>query len=194
MKNSLTKIALATMIIVAPLAAEENNSEYTYNTHSLFAIEGGISDITTEKSGSDMEKNELASAGLKIGAQSDNYRAFLSARYYDVSDFSHMNMYGGELQYLFNFSNFANFFIGANGGVADIQIKAQNGLDSEKVSSMYYGGDTGFNFHAGDAVDIEIGARYMSIQDGEIIQGPNAYDVSSVVTAYASLIFRWKMD
>ena len=41
---------------------------------------------------------------VKIGAQTENYRVFLSARYYDADNLSTLNTYGAEIQYMFNFS------------------------------------------------------------------------------------------
>ena len=185
MKNSLRKIVLAVMMTVAPLVA----SEYTFQTHSLFAIEGGMSSINTEYIGGKYDDKEMGNLGLKIGAQSENYRVFLSARYYDVADLSTLNTYGAEFQYLFNFSEIANFYIGANGGVANANAKRQ-GLSSDAQSEMYYGGDAGFNIHATELIDLEIGARYMAIQD--LIT--NNVSVDSITTVYASVIIKWEMD
>ncbi len=172
MKNGLSKIALAMMIAAAPLAA----GEYTYHTHSLFAIEGGMAD-------SDMEGSKVGTVGLKIGAQSENYRIFLSARHFIADDISHFNTYGAEVQYMFNFSEPVNFFIGANVGNAD--IKVSTGTSSE--SSLYYGADAGFNLHASEMIDVEIGARYMELQE-------DALNDSRIVSGYASVIIKWKMD
>ena len=55
---------------------------------------------------------------------------------------------------MFNFSKPVNFFIGANGGVANVKI-AIPGNSSESVSEMYYGADAGFNIHASELIDVE---------------------------------------
>jgi len=172
MKNSLSKIVLAAMMVTAPLAAD-----YTFDTHSLFALEGGIADL-------DGESSEIATAGLKIGAQTENYRVFLSARHFNTDDLHSLNAYGAEVQYMFNFSKPVNFFIGANGGQAT--VKVSSAVSSE--SSVYYGGDAGFNIHASELIDVEVGARYMKLQDDVM-----AVD-NDIVSAYASVIIKWKMD
>lgn len=185
MKNSLSKVVLVAMMTVAPLVA----SEYSFETHSLFAVEGGASSVDTEAAAGVYDDKEMANIGLKIGAQSDNYRVFLSARYYDAEDLNTLNTYGAEVHYLFNFSKAANFFIGANVGVANVK-GAVNGTPSESASEMYYGGEAGFNIHASELIDLEIGARYMDIQD--VVVGGVAVD--SIATAYASVIIKWEMN
>lgn len=186
MKNSLSKIVLATMIAVAPLAAD-----YSFNTHSLFAIEGGATNAGVEQTGGVYSDKTIANVGLKIGAQTENYRVFLSARYYDAENASTLNTYGAEVQYMFNFSKPVNFFIGANGGVANVKL-ALEGEASERASEVYYGADTGFNIHASELVDLEIGVRYMVLQE-DIVSASGA-KIDDIATAYASVIIKWKMD
>jgi len=184
MKNRLSKIALVAMMTAIPLAAD-----YSYNTHSLFAIEGGGSSVDIEGAGGTYEDKEMASVGLKVGAQTDDYRIFLSARHYDVEDLNSLHTYGAEVQYMFNFSKPVNFFIGANGGIANITAAAV-GVPSESETATYYGADAGFNLHATELIDLEIGARYMGLQD--VVVGGVVVD--DIVTAYASVIIKWQMD
>ena len=181
MKNSLSKIVLATMIAAAPLAAE-----YSFDTSSLFGIEGGISNVSSESGNYDEEG--IPNIGLKIGAQTENYRIFLGARYYVADKLESLSTYGAEVQYMFNFSKPVNFFIGANGGMANVKLKS--GSVSESTSELYYGADAGFNIHALKMLDIEIGARFLSIQDAKIA----GEEINDIVTGYASLIVRWEMD
>lgn len=187
MKNSLRKIVLATMIVVAPLTA----GEYSFDSHSLFAVEGGVSNIGIEGTGGVYDEESIANVGLKIGAQTTNYRVFLSARYYDADNLSTLNTYGAEVQYMFNFSKPVNFFIGANGGVANVKI-AIPGDPSERASEMYYGADVGFNIHASELIDVEIGARHMVLQ--EDIVALSGAKVDGITTAYASVIIKWEMN
>ena len=184
MKNSLSKIVLATMIATAPLVA----GEYSFNSSSLFAIEGGMTNVNTESGVGDYDEEELASVGLKVGGQTDNYRVFLAGRYYDVDNLSHLVTYGVEVQYLFNFSEPVNFFIGGNAGQANLKV-ARPGVPSESVSEMYYGGDAGFNIHASELIDIEIGARYMSL---DLVT--SGVKVDKMVAGYASVIIKWDMN
>jgi len=190
MKRKFTKAILAAAIATMPLAA----SEYAFDTHSLFAIEGGASSVDIDVAGPTavtIEDTAIANAGIKIGAQSESYRIFLSARYYDVQDIDSLYTVGGELQYLFNFSEEANFFIGGNIGEAFIQVTPTSG----SAKSMYYGGDAGFNIHATDTFDIEIGARYMQLDETVTPTGSlYSYTFNYIATGYASLIIKWQMD
>jgi len=193
MKNSLSKVVLAAMIASAPLAA----GEYSYGTHSLFALEGGATNIDIERAGAtggfNITKTNLPNIGLKIGAEGETFRVFLSGRYYDAEDFDALSTLGGEVQYLFNFSKHANFFLGANAGKAFIKIATDGTVPSVSTSSLYYGGDAGFNFHASEMIDLEIGAKYMALDVNEKV-GVDTYTVDSMITAYASIIIKYKMD
>ena len=193
MKNSVSKVVLATILATVPLMA----GNYSYETYSLFAIEGGATNIDIERDDAGniaVNKTNLPNIGLKIGAQGNDFRAFISARYYNADDFSQLSTVGGELQYLFNFSDKVNFFIGANAGEAFIKVGADsvNNIPSMSVTSMYYGGDAGFNFHATKLIDLEVGAKYMSLDVNENVDGVN-FQIDSMVTAYASVIFKWQM-
>ncbi len=192
MKNSLRKIVLAAMMTVAPLAA----SEYTFQTHSLLGIEGSYSETSVDVITGTPETHDedAASLGFKIGAQSENYRVFLGARAYDAENLSYLNTYGAEIQYLFNFSKFANFYLGGSGGLAKYKVPHYDGYSAVAADSMYYGGDAGFNIHATELIDLEIGARVISIQDGDVVQGTKVYEFDRIVSAYASVIIKWEMD
>ena len=192
MKNSLSKVVLAAMMASAPLAAN-----YSYDTHSLFAIEGGMSQIDVESTGLvpvvDAHEKEMGHVGLKIGAEGEDFRAFLSGRYYNADTSEDLSTVGGELQYKFNFADAANFFIGGNAGMAYVTVGSNGIYGSESIATPYFGGDAGFNFHASKLIDVEIGAKYMSIND-EITQGTYTHKIDSIVSAYASVIIKWKMD
>jgi len=199
MKKSLSKVVLATMIATVPLAADN----YSYDTYSLFAIEGGVTNVSIERDDAnnlDIDKEALPNIGLKIGAQGNDFRAFFSARYYNGDDFTKLMTAGGELQYLFNFSKAANFFIGANAGQAFIDVggDADKDIPSMSITSTYYGGDAGFNIHATELIDIEIGAKYMVLdvdEDRFNTSGASInYKMDSMVTGYASVIFKWQMN
>jgi hypothetical protein len=90
---------------------------------------------------------------------------------------------------MFNFSEPVNFFIGANGGVANITA-ASVGTPSENATQAYYGVDAGFNLHASELIDLEIGVRYMGLEDTLV----GGVVVDDITTAYASVIIKWKMD
>lgn len=200
MKKTLTIMALTAAVVTTPLLADE----YSFHTKSLFALEGGYSKIkgdvfngSTQLYDLGKKSDGIGSYGLKIGAQSENYRVFLSARHYDTSgNLDRLNTYGGELQYLFNFHKKANFFIGANGGIADIRIGAQttgSTFPAAKKQTPYYGVDAGFNVHASELIDVELGYRYSKIKDN-ITQGNYTYSVDNLSAFYGSVIIKWEMD
>lgn len=195
MRKKLMKVILAAFLTVTPLMAEV--SEYEYNTYSLLGFEGGYSSFDVEKnvagSAAEIKKYQFGHGGMKIGAQTDNYRLFLSGRYFNLEDFDYANTMGVEAQYLFNFASFANFYLGVNGGIANMRFAPTGESTSRTISDPYIGGDAGFNIHLGDSADFEFGARVMSIQ-AENVQGSTTYKFDSIVSGYASIIFKYKMD
>lgn len=188
-KRILKSAVLASALMATSLMAEV--SEYEYNTYSLVGLEGGYSSFDYTNTTS--ETLSLNHGGFKIGGQSENYRLFLSIRAYDSADFDYARTYGVEGQYLFNFSKYVNFFLGINGGVADMKFIDSASGDSVKVYDPYYGGDAGFNIHIGDMADLELGARIMTI-NSDVTVGVNTYEIDNIVTGYASIIFKYKMD
>jgi hypothetical protein len=190
MKKRLTKIVLAASLLSMP-ALSMADDEYT----SLFGIEGGYSaiDLDVNPSTDDIQTDGFGNVGLKIGAESEEYRVFLSARYYDAEDFTKFYTIGAEVQYKFNFAKKANFFIGANIGKAFAEIAQKGATPSADISSGYVGGDAGFNFHVTPMIDFEIGARYMYFNE-DFTQGTYTYEFNSLSTGYASIIIRWKED
>ena len=196
-KNKLAKLILTTSVLALPLLGA--STEYTYDSFSLVGIEGGYNYIdaaiaTTTPATYRQDNKSLGHLGLKIGAETENYRVFLSGRYYKGQDnaFDYIATYGGEIQYLFNMFNGANFFIGANGGVANMKFVIQGEPFARTISSPYVGGDMGFNIHAGDGVDFELGGKYMSLNSVNDKSG-TSYQFNSVLSAYASIIFKYHM-
>ena len=192
-KNCLKKVVLGVAIMGASLSA--NSSNYIYDTYSLVGIEGGYGNIDVETNADGYEKldDKISNIGLKIGAQSDNYRIFLSARYYPHSDFEYFNTYGAEVQYMFNIHESTNFYIGASAGIANIKYHIEGESDSRTLSDPYFGGDAGFNFHATDSIDLELGARVISL-DSVNTKNNISYRFNTIITGYASIIFKYKMD
>jgi len=195
MKRSLTKIVLGFLLASMPLIAADSN--YRYDSYSLFAVEGGYTttnaDVATAGGTYDVQETGMGNVGLKLGAQTENYRVFFSARHFLAEDFSKFNTLGAEVQYMFNFSKYANFFIGANGGAAFMKIASTTNYASVSSTSTYFGGDAGFNIHVSKTVDFELGAKYMAVDFNEVV-GPDTYSVDGIFTGYASVIIKWKMD
>ena len=195
MKSTLLKVALSTVLMSGVAVASQ--SEYEVDTYSLVGIEGGYSsfDYERENAAGKVKRTtgDLTHGGIKIGAQSESYRIFLSARFFDMSDFDYARMYGIEGQYMFNFSKMANFYIGVNAGTTDMKLIDKKNDQTVKVYKPYYGGDAGFNVHFGDSVDWEIGARYLTV-DKTIEQDGIKYSFDHIIMGYTSVIFKFKMD
>lgn len=193
MKNNIKKIVLGALMASSLYASDP----YAFDVESLVGIEAGYSSFDVEKNQANtpasITKYNKGEAGLKIGAQTEHYRLFLSARNYFVSEYDYFVTYGGELQYLFNFSKAANFFIGINGGILDSRFKVPGESTSRTLSDPYYGGDVGFNIHAGEVLDIELGGRIMA-SDAQNRKNGITYKFDNIVTGYMSLIFRYQMD
>jgi hypothetical protein len=197
MKKSI-KILVATLFVASSLVAESiDDSEYRFNTSSLIGFEAGYSAFDYERttSGVTDEKKTVNfnHGGIKIGAESSNYRLFLSARAFDGGDFDYARAYGVELQYLLNFSKMANVFFGVNIGKVDMRFADTSNNKSVKLSDTYMGGDVGLNVHLGKSVDLEIGTRLMSL-NASATDGAVKYDFDNIVTGYASIIFKYQMD
>ena len=192
MKKRLNKVVLSTLLVASSLMADTFG-----NIHSLVGIEGGYTSLDVEKnvigSSAQLEKYNMYHGGLKIGAESNNYRFFLSGRYYDGDDFDYATTYGAELQYLFNVSKSLNLYIGGEVGLIDIRFTPDKATFSRTLSEMYFGGDIGLNFHATKSVDIELGARVLNLDASNTIQN-TTYTFDNLVTGYASVIFKFKMD
>lgn len=164
-------------------------------TNSLFAIEGGISSLraSTNMTGYEIQKSDMKHFGLKLGAEGENYRVFLSARNFLADTNNKLLTLGVEGQYKFNFSKPVSFFLGLNGGSAYIEIGKDGLSPGTNVTTPYFGGDLGFNYHASTLIDLEVGAKYMFI-DNTVAQGTATYTFRDMTSFYSSLIFKWQMD
>jgi hypothetical protein len=193
--NKLTGLFLATTLLASVGLAKE--LPYDTYTYSLVGIEGGYSSLDYEngvKTNNVQGDVSLAQLGLKLGAETKDFRAFVSGRYFYDSgnDYDYIVTYGGSLQYKFNIAKSMNLFLGVNGGIANIKFRADGEDFSRTLQEPYVGGDIGTNIHLGKKMDLEFGARVMSIQGDNTIDGVT-YRVNNIVSGYGSLIFRWQM-
>lgn len=193
-KSNFKKIVLGVTFVATSLMA--NSMDYESDTKSLVGIEAGGSSIdSTYGSANSPQTTTVSNLGIKIGAENRDFRAFVDAKYfYDSSKaYNYIVTYGGALQYKFNATKIVGFFIGVNGGLANISFSPSDGSQYRTLSSPYFGGDLGANIHITKAMDIELGGRVMSIQDTNTISG-SEYRIGNIVTGYASIIFKWQMD
>ena len=185
MKKSIKKIILTILLTLTPLTAAE------YKNLSLIGLEGGYNtmDVSNDDTPVVSDTYSFSSLGIKLGAEMEYYRLFLSARYYPVSGFDYAYTMGAELQYLVNFSKLANLFIGINTGIAEMQF-----LDTKKVSrtisDQYIGGDIGINYHYSKSFDWEFGMRMMSL-NAENERNNVTYTFDNMTSVYTSIIFKY---
>ena len=189
MKNRLKVLALCTLLSTSALVADE----------SLVGIEGtfGALNVDQENTITNQAKNDnvsLAGGGLKIGAQSDSYRFFLTANYYAASndDYNYVATYGVELDYLIKPTRVFDIFLGISGGMANIEQIDNTGI-KRTSSDPYIGGAAGLNFHVGRSIDLELGGR-MLFMDISNTRNDVKYTYNSLASGYASVIFKFQMD
>ena len=189
-KKVLKKALISSLLVSSALMA--NSSEYLYDTKSLVGFEGGFGGINVKAAPINDGYVDIGHAGLKIGAQTEDYRLFLSGRYFAGDNFNKITTLGAEFQYKFHVASFMDFFLGVNGGLVSIDYDDVANVNRE-ISDVYYGGDVGANFIVTDLVDFEIGARLMSIQADNTIGGVT-YTFDDIISGYASIIFKYDMD
>ncbi len=193
MKKYLNKIIIVALLLTSPLLAKDE-SIYQFNSYSLVGLELGISEFDVENDATPplRETYTFNHGGIKIGAQTENYRLFLSGRYFSIDDFDSAYTAGIEAQYLFNFSKYANLYVGVNTGLAEMKFIDATDV-TRTVSDSYIGGDIGFNVHFGNSLDLELGARAMSL-DATNTKNNITYTFDTIVSGYMSLIFKYQMD
>jgi hypothetical protein len=200
MGKNLKKIVLA---VVLSFSCVYGMDDFDMGVnYSLVGVEIGYGSISSEMTNANTspvtfntDDTQIGHIGLKIGAESLNYRLLLSGRYEKDTDsnFDYIMDYEMEGDYLFNFSRSANFFIGVHGGMTYMKFIVAGEPFSRTISNHYYGGNLGFNIHANKSTDIEIGSRMM-IMDASNIKNGVEYKFTDSLSAYCSVIFKYKMD
>jgi len=194
MRKKLNKIILSTCLIASSLMAE---SSFFDDTSSLIGVEGGLSNLDVERNDAvnpaNIKKYNMGHAGLKIGAQSNDFRVFLSGRYYNADDFDYMTTYGLDIQYMLNITSAANIYFGAGTGLVKMRFAPAGELNSRTISDSYISGDIGVNVHLSKSFDLELGIRYMGIDATNTIDSVT-YTFDNSVSGYVSAIYKFKMD
>jgi len=194
-KTRLSKALVAAAMVSSAVMADT----VIYPDYSLIGIEGGATSINSDLDDHNANTSEsvnktVQNIGVKIGAESYNYRIFLTANYYTNPDssYDYIGTYGGQLDYLLNVSNKMNLYIGINGGIANMKFIAPNETSKRLIADPYYGADAGLNFHATKLIDLEVGARLMML-DAVNTKNNVTYTFNNFVTGYASLIFKFEI-
>ncbi|QOY51923.1 outer membrane beta-barrel protein [Candidatus Sulfurimonas baltica] len=194
MINNIKKIVLASAIISTSLVAGDSDFSFDSET-SLVAIEAGYSVLNNKMSDGVTSLNNdynFGHIGLKLGARSDDYRIFVSAAYYADTDdtFDSLATFGVEGQYMFEASKALDLFIGLNLGLASIEFTGDGENFSRTATDVYYGIDVGTNIHVSKDIDIDIGARYMSLNT-ENTKSSVSYQFDNVISGYMSVIYKY---
>ncbi len=105
-KNRFKTVLLALALTASSLIAGDM-SEYEFQTNSLVGIEGGYSSLGYEygtPTNNSINRLGVGHMGLKLGAETKDFRVFLSGRYYYDSSSAHdyIVTYGAEIQYKLN--------------------------------------------------------------------------------------------
>jgi len=192
MKSRFAKVLLPALLFSSAAMADG----VVYPTQSLLGIEGGVTNINYDISNKKSTVNKtVENLGVKIGAQSYDYRVFLSMNYYTNPDssYDYIGTYGGQLDYLLNISSKTNIYLGVNAGIANMKFTAPNEVTKRTISNPYYGVDAGVTLHRTRFVDLEFGARFMML-DATNRKNNVTYTFNSFMTAYASINFKYQMD
>ncbi len=201
MKNKIKSILVVSSLLLGSATFADEN--FYSQTKSLVGIEGGYSSLDYEngvKTNNTQGSVSLGNIGLKIGAESEDYRIFLSGSYFfeSGSQYDYLTTYGVSFQYKFNVTKAFNVYLGMNGGLMNANVRAKDNAGVAEpfyrtFSDPYFGGDLGANIHLGKSVDLELGGRVMSVQADNTIDGLT-YRIGNIVQGYGSLIFKWQMD
>ncbi len=188
----IKSLVLMLLLGLTPMFGE--SKIFDKKSYSLIGIEAGYNSFDVyamDKSGASIfdKKTNFSHAGIKIGAQTQDYRLFLSARYNKINNFDYAYMIGVELQYLINISKEINFFLGVNTGMADMKHADKDGF-VRSISDSYFGGDLGINFHLDETMDLELGVKLIELSATNL-KNDITYTYDSIVTTYISIIFKF---
>ena len=190
LKAGVLSLALASSLVYAA-------EDFGDKSYSLIGIEGGYGNFDFDHgvTGSITTTSKSpAEYGFKIGAQSSEYRLFLSARSYTMSDFKNVYSLGAEIQYLLDVSSYMNVFMGVGAGQMNFKYTASSSVADVSDDKTYYSGDLGANFHVADSLDVEVGGRYMYLGYDKTSSTTAVGKIDHMVYGYASLIYRFQME
>jgi hypothetical protein len=172
-KKELSKIIVSLVVVSLSLSADI--SDYTYKSTSLIGVEGGYSLGSSSGAQRDISDTNF---GLKVGAQSKNYRVFIGLNRDNASTGENFFRAGVSVNYLFDLFDKANLFVGLNGGFTN-----GGDLNSGKEYPTYYGGDIGIYVTQSRDIDYEFGIRSSKTENFETLK-----------SAYVSLILKYEIE
>jgi hypothetical protein len=193
-KKILNKLIVTSLLLTSVTYANDDR----YYSRSLVGFENSYSSFSVQDASATKNKESFGAVGMKIGAETKNVRMFLSARNGFMSDknyeYNSSFMYGVELQYMINMDKMANFFVGVNVGKVNFKFNDEAASNNIAYVSGYKGADVGFNIHVADSLDLELGGRFMTLDDSEHTVNGDTYTFDDIITGYMSLIFKYQMD
>jgi len=165
---------------------------------SLLGINIGVSNIkseTTTSSSFSSQDNLVGLMGIKIGAQTKEYRLFFNLNQYsDTSDFyDYLITYGISGQYLLHLSPSVDFFLGLEGGMASADYKLENENFSRSLSDFYLGTNIGLNIPVNEDFDIELGGKVLVLNTDDT-QNNTTFTHKRISTMLVSIIYKYQMD
>ena len=199
MKKLVKSLAVISTALTMSLAASQSSTSYNENwgVKSVIGFEGAFGVSQTEISGQNIIDTVPKSAGIKIGAEGQEYRILLNTRYYFMEKTELALSAGATVQYLFRYADWGNLFLGVEAGGATFRFRYSPSTGGEETAEtgfqMYYGGNAGLNFDIGDTFGLELGGRYMAM-DSSITNNGSTIKVPYITQGYASILFKYVMD
>lgn len=185
----LRRLVLPAVLVMGINAgADDSALQGEWNSKGLIGVEVGYMGTAyrTDTGNSDINDDPIidddtasnVSLGLKFGAETKFYRAFLEGRIWNSDDYNRASTLGGALQYLIPVGKMVNIFLGINGG-------AINSIDAEW--DPYFGGDAGVNVNFSEDYGLEIGGRYSDVD----VKSTDYGKVDSFYQLYVTAIFKF---
>lgn len=136
--------------------------------------------------------NALTHIGLKLGAESYNYRIFLVSNYsQDLhNNFDYIVLNDVELDYLFHLHKKFNLYLGGHIGIAAIKFQADGESFSRTLSDGYFGANMGANIYLTKRIDLDVGTK-LSFIDGVNLKNNVEYRFNDTMTFYISLVLKY---
>ncbi|NKQ38556.1 MAG: outer membrane beta-barrel protein [Methanosarcinales archaeon] len=144
---------------------------------SLSAVDKSYSFLGIQTGSSFVEGQALATIGLKYGIQTKKYRTAISYNYAQKSNLNYQTLIAqidtGVLTNQFKKSSFKPY-AGLSFGV----IKEKNKLTTSVDKGYVYGINTGFAYIFSDALDVDLGYRYLKTSKLKSIASLNDLSLS----------------
>ncbi len=153
MIKKIAIVLLCTVLGSSLYAAEQN-----FGNKGFIGLEVGYGTVDGDIFTGQKHEGDAVEYGLRLGAQTDEWRTTFAFNYFDSSD-DDQTVEKGYLMidYFFMDSDIDTVvrpYIGANLGYANYESTLVD------ASGMIYGGQVGISMRAGESVDIDLSFRY----------------------------------